>query len=621
VSNLSNYLFAVGSHSEITRLKGALLSSENAHEFQTVKVNAGSSILTIQKSDETNRFESQNFFFKGWFSDPKTESVVIGAEGFHKWKEENGKDTFLDQTGLQGSYVNASWSEEKVRIHNDLFSMFPIMYFSEKNIFVASDSLYVLAKIRAKLGLNLSHNTHVSHARAWTHGLACAATSNETQVSGIHLLSPGKSILIEWRRYQQIFSLQEEKLKSVFRTTRVDYGDVLNSFITETYRTFSAFFNRNNIEVELAISGGLDSRLLLALLLEIKKKNSGIYFVTNNHTSRRTDFLIVESLSKRFDFEFNNRSTQKEGREMIKQNSLEKKFSMWRLSCMGLFDMMYFNGDYPKEASVVRVGGHGAEIVKGTFREKPFNSLIKKKRLSRKSIISRDVFRLFKQIKNQNKRVLSIETNFRNALASSGIRIEENDAILWHHLCYKSPIANSRYLANSTLGYRPLVDRNLFTLTLNEPSKCADIVQDLLILISPELALHEFENPAYNMDEIHIAKRKKVLPECVKLSELEPFKLYSGESPILNGPPVSFLDLVPKMKTSFASPEVMIKALLESTWRALGDSKLKEVYQPAYDLAKKRFGQEKVYFPSAATPAAKIISLALTESELFDLGI
>jgi hypothetical protein len=71
----------------------------------------------------------------------------------------------------------------------------------------------------------------------------------------------------------------------------------------------------------------------------------------------------------------------------------------------------------------------------------------------------------------------------------------------------------------------------------------------------------------------------------------------------------------------FASPEVMIKALLESTWRALGDSKLKEVYQPAYDLAKKRFGQEKVYFPSAATPAAKIISLALTESELFDLGI
>ena len=35
---------------------------------------------------------------------------------------------------------------------------------------------------------------------------------------------------------------------------------------------------------------------------------------------------------------------------------------------MGLFDMMYFNGDYPKEASVVRVGGHGAEIVKGTFR-------------------------------------------------------------------------------------------------------------------------------------------------------------------------------------------------------------------------------------------------------------
>ena len=146
-------------------------------------------------------------------------------------------------------------------------------------------------------------------------------------------------------------------------------------------------------------------------------------------------------------------------------------------------------------------------------------------------------------------------------------------------------------------------------------------MQDLLILVSPELALHEFENSEYNMDEKHVKIRREALPECVKLSELEPFNLHSGKSQILNGPPLTFLRLVPKMGFSFPSPEIMIKTLLESVWEKLEDSTLKEIYQPAYDLAKKRFGLEKVYFPSAATPAAKILSLALTESELDDIGI
>ena len=92
-----------------------------------------------------------------------------------------------------------------------------------------------------------------------------------------------------------------------------------------------------------------------------------MYFVTNNHATRSEDYRVVESLSKQFGFEFNNRGLSSDGREMVSQNTLQAKFAMWRLSNMGIFDMMYFNGDYPLNASVVRLGGHGAEIVKGTF--------------------------------------------------------------------------------------------------------------------------------------------------------------------------------------------------------------------------------------------------------------
>ena len=34
------------------------------------------------------------------------------------------------------------------------------------------------------------------HSRAWTQGLACAVMSNDTQIEGVKLLSPGKHIEI-----------------------------------------------------------------------------------------------------------------------------------------------------------------------------------------------------------------------------------------------------------------------------------------------------------------------------------------------------------------------------------------------------------------------------------------
>ncbi len=92
-------------------------------------------------------------------------------------------------------------------------------------------------------------------------------------------------------------------------------------------------------------------------------------------------------------------------------------------------------------------------------------------------------------------------------------------------------------------------------------------------------------------------------------------------NPILDGPRLSFLNLVNALTKSYSSPEVMIKSISQEVWETLENEELKEIYQPAYDLAQERFSQEKVYFPSAATPAAKIISLALTEPELFEIGI
>lgn len=618
--NLSNYLIAVGSFSKIRELESVFLRESTEHEITVRVLSESHSIMIIENTISSSDKEKSNHFFKGWFSDPKSESVVVGHEGFSNWFQEHGFEKPGLQTTFQGSYVCSIWDEKRLQLENDLFSMFPVIYFSEPDIFIASDSLYVLTHCRRLLNFDTSHNKSVLHARAWTHGLACASPSYQTQVTGIHHLIPGQRILLDISTKHIRFKLEVQNVRDVFAKTDRTYQESLRKYLTNTYRTLFALSQRHETEIELALSGGLDSRLMLALLLKLKEKTTNMYFVTNNHASRSVDFEIVKSLSEQFGFEFNNRGLRKEGREMVSQNTLEKKFSMWRLSCMGMFDMMYFNGDFPSYASVVRIGGHGAEVVKGTFLKNNFNRLLRNKKISKKALLSKSVFSHIRKIKKQNDRLSSVRETIRSALSMAGEEMGD-EAMMWHHLCYKSPIANSRYLSSSTLGYRPLIDSNLFSFSRNQPAHDSQIVQDLILLISPELAAHPFENSKYNLTLNQIEERLDFLSLTIELNALGPFRIYTGMNPILNGPPSSFLNLVNPLTKSYSSPEVMIKSILQEVWESLENEELKEIYQPAYDLAKDRFSQEKVYFPSAATPAAKIISLALTEPELFEIGI
>ena len=103
---------------------------------------------------------------------------------------------------------------------------------------------------------------------------------------------------------------------------------------------------------------------------------------------------------------------------------------------MGMFDMMYFNGEFPLHASVVRIGGHGAEVIKGTFLKNNFNRLLRNKKISKKALLSKSVFSHIRKIKKQNYRLSSVRKTIRSALSMVGEEMGD-EATMWHHLCYK----------------------------------------------------------------------------------------------------------------------------------------------------------------------------------------
>ena len=60
---------------------------------------------------------------------------------------------------------------------------------------------------------------------------------------------------------------------------------------------------------------------------------------------------------------------------------------------------------------------------------------------------------------------------------------------------------------------------------------------------------------------------------------------------------------------------VSILDALEHAWGEITSQSVKYTYQSTYEIAKERLGDLENYPPSAGTPAAKIISVALLNSK------
>ena len=164
-------------------------------EISLHKVNTNISILSISKSEKFEKVGESIIFFRGWFQDHETKSIIIGQNGFHQWLKKS-PDSCLTK-GYEGCYFLTTISNGEIIVRNDVFSYLPVIYFSNDDLMVCTDSMYLISKVRKYLNLPCELNKSVMHTRAWTHGLASAVMSNNTQIKGVQLLSPGKHLSIK----------------------------------------------------------------------------------------------------------------------------------------------------------------------------------------------------------------------------------------------------------------------------------------------------------------------------------------------------------------------------------------------------------------------------------------
>jgi hypothetical protein len=251
--------------------------------------------------------------------------------------------------------------------------------------------------------------------------------------------------------------------------------------------------------------------------------------------------------------------------------------------------MTYLYRSFWETPSTIEIGGHGAEIAKGTFSNV---------RLSRKIPIWRP------------DKKIALRKELRKSLKPFGIRLGEKKSTQWHHLLYKSAIQNGRYLERTQLSLRPLMNRKLSALGLNSKHPEHSILKDLLILLSPELASQPFDESSKNIDEIHI---KKILDESEKYNHIskEQYTTFGKSELMKNGAINSFDSLTQRHSLDATDKKKALLDLMENTWLKLSNKKLKRIYSKAYEMAKVRLKNEASYLPSAGSPASKIIALGI----------
>ena len=623
---MSNVLLACGEKKIISEISNWFNADRKENsETSLESLDNGFDIFSVSKSSQLERSGESVIFMQGWMRDHLTRAVILGQEGFKNWKTNCDNRSEENQQSYEGTYISAVFSNEHISVKNDLFCLFPVIYFVDKNLFVCSDSLYIISEVRKFLSLPCKPNKDVQYSRSWTHGLACSIMGNETQIQDVYLLSPGKEIFLNFRKtkgtkvlFNTNHTLKEKNLKDLFGWKKDNYIDSLREITTDFVQSIISFSQIEKVNLNFGLSGGLDSRLVLAVILGDKNSLTKTKITSNAHPSRKRDLDIVDSLSKNFNFDYNN---GEKIRDHIKSHNLqlskvEDPFSLWILSSMGIFDMMYLHDAYWKNPYVIDIGGHGAEIIKGTFTDVRFSDLIYK--YSYMGAI-KSWLKTLPEIRKSRKKVRKIKKEIKSSLSSSGINIEEPGSIQWHHMCFKSSIQNGRFLDRTLLASRPYMQKKLFSFAVSpinihrfSDKRGYSLLQDMLIILNPELAIAEFENSKYDLPPKFVEKRLSELGGVFKHNIVETYRIYGGVDDLLNGPPDLFLR---KVHHRFPMGENKLDSInqhLDIVWDKLSE-RLKSIYEDTYKSAKQRLVSEGAYAPSAGTPAAKIISLTLLD--------
>ena len=483
---MANYLYIIASEQEESSIDNFLFS-QGILEAEDLFKKLENGIVEYYVSKEvSNHIYEGGRIFQGYCINYIERTVNYSAP-------QSNKDL---QSGLEGCYFSIENSGSKILISNDYFSQLPILFFANKNYFACSDSLYVLFKLRKALGLSVDLDISSIKSRAWINSITNQLLSDRTPLSAIKYLPPHNSLEInitDGKPHTKIIA----DINSCSQNSR-SYTEATRSAAINIRSVISSLLN--SYPLSLSLSGGLDSRVILAGA--IKNKSTHNLNVGTNENLHR-DLEVVKGLSKKFGFEYNSR----EKFSSTKTKNIDQLSTYVLLSC-GIYDSIYCPKRVPAQSVPIPITGHGAEIFKGNYGLRSIEGISNDCPFNRNDFLS--------ELRRGQDR-LHVKTDPE----SSGEA---------HYFGYRNSLHGARSTIFSLYAIRPLMQKALaeFFMKPNNPlahTQRKTVVHDLLILLSPELASFDFDVANKNISKDYIDDRLSFLGGIIEDDELISFEV------------------------------------------------------------------------------------------------
>lgn len=410
------------------------------------------------------------------------DAVIVGQEGYKKFREKNAN---YDVLGLrEGRFCLIQSTPTSVIARTDVLGQEVLYYFHSERGWGISNSFLALAEHLKSNGVHLH-----ADADSWRLGfllgpLGQGPISNDTYISDIKILPADSCIKIDIASGG--FFLKIEKLEDVSGihvSTRDEYVDSLIKFVEKSASRSLTLIKRYNERVRVDLSGGQDSRFVLATLVAAP----GIIDRVNFHSNRAwaDDYKVATELGRAFGFKILNKPIS------LAKSSIRKAYRLWKLGSLGTYLPVYpALGDAPQDA----LHFHGAcgecyrDYFGATGRE-----LISKVR----NAYSSDLADIFSQ---------RLASSFVGM--DSDIAAPESMMIHYRHFRSRFHFGRSAYKNLSGRLITPLASPDLLRAAtyLSEHQRIRfQLELDVFMLVDPRLARISFDDPRKNFGDADIA--------------------------------------------------------------------------------------------------------------------
>ncbi|AXK46197.1 hypothetical protein [Brachybacterium saurashtrense] len=459
---MANYLYVVADRRDIDKLVPLF----RAEESSRVDITSTWSALYVSAG---GRMSADGGAFKGWAVDYPSRRVIFPSADPTEWP------TAPDHA--EGSFFRAERSGEGVRVCADEFAVSPLLHTSARGLFAASDSLFVLTIVRRALGHPTDPHPAALESRRWTNSMGQQQFGPGTVVAGIDYAFPGTVVTRDLRTGRT--TIEHARLPQ----TLLDGIGSHEEAVTESARRMVQLFRAlatAGVTINAAISGGMDSRVVLAAALTA---DIGERLAIGCQDNGSPDLEIATRLADRFRFPLNRGQRALQGR--LQNND---QLAYWAVNSMGFYDALYAPRKLRRvEHPVFQVGGHGAEAAKGNYGWRPISAI-----------------GMPESAKEEATRALSLV----------GVDATGPEASEWHFLMFRNAIHSSRGAGNSEYAARPAVQKPAIGLSrsplcdfVRPLGTAPNVVQDVLIALSPDLAMADFDKPRKNLRFAHVSAR------------------------------------------------------------------------------------------------------------------